>query len=120
MPNYAMEIGRSDFYGYVGVQPPLSDEDYDLILPRVYPTKYLSPLGTPIQRTYRSRMYTEFNYSLEIKEPTSAEQANESIITVARDIARVLNDNGNDVQLDTEIRTLSYESNLFDARQLET
>ena len=109
MAKVNLEVGATDGYGYVGVEPPLSEAQLALLgeaegVTSLFVTKRPKK-GTPYSETMVGN-----------EESLSRQEAGEKVLKMAHAICVVLRQGGDDVSVDEEIKPIRYGVDLFNSQ----
>ena len=105
---FRVEIGGTDGYGYVGVQPPLREEHTALLEPLEF---------TTVQSTHGDGdPWSETKFPHSLPEEYAKLSANAKILKIGHEVTQKLREGGFTVEMDETVRTLNWGRELFDPR----
>jgi len=106
MADFRVEVGATDGYRYVGIQPPL-DEEQAALLKGIEVPRFMFPVGNGRVEPARGDAYSEVGFD------TSAVNGSAEIVKVANGIAEALRSGGHHVGVDETVRAIGFGRFLF-------
>lgn len=100
-----IQFGRTDGFRYIGIQPPLTDEQVESLLVASQEDRAI-PSSWGLRKPHNGHPHSEIGYMSHI--------GDERLVHVAELIAGVLTNEGTTVHIDKTIQDIGYGRFLFD------
>jgi hypothetical protein len=109
MSDLRIQVGRTDGFRYIGVQPPLTDEQLERLSHAHEADEWVANNFT-LRQPYQGQPYSEAGFMTEW---------DDRILEKAKNVARVLRETGLDIHLDEDIKQIGWGYHFFGGRDRE-
>lgn len=106
MADLRIELGATDGYQYLGIQPPLTEDQLEALQTASADNAHI-PTRFPERRPARGQSYSETGFTTEVG------RDDKDLHMVAHEVARVLRDTGHTVSVNGQIQAIGDGYHLF-------